>query len=287
MIILFIPEPRCSRTDFRLRQFVLPPSSDTTNFSEKVSFLLLLASTNRHTLVAVSPFPQYSTHPSMVKKYVDEDSVRRKALLEEKRAARKAATNKEPKNAPNDHTPTTPTNTSTSNQETNALPCALLSLPQDTLHHVFTCLSAQEFGRLVLTSHSLHRLLNSKARVSVLLSRLPMIACPDDARALLQQLEYAGGDTGRLSSTNNDFLSYARFVESASVGYSPLVRRTNKNDPILLPTFLQGAVASVSPKHSLFRVDNGVASWGVGKRGQLGHGTREDERIPRRLLGAE
>jgi len=28
-----------------------------------------------------------------------------------------------------------------------------------------------------------------------------------------------------------------------------------------------------------------LASWGVGKRGQLGHGRREDEKFPRPLVG--
>lgn len=52
--------------------------------------------------------------------------------------------------------------------------------------------------------------------------------------------------------------------------------------------------ASVSPEHTLCRVGggeksggggSGVASFGVGKRGQLGHGKRVDEKKPRMLLG--
>ena len=63
---------------------------------------------------------------------------------------------------------------------------------------------------------------------------------------------------------------------------------------------MEGRFASVSPDHSLVRAGgdgaksgggSGVASWGVGKRGQLGHGKPpgpgfpQDERLPRMLLG--
>lgn len=58
---------------------------------------------------------------------------------------------------------------------------------------------------------------------------------------------------------------------------------------------MNGRFASVSPEHSLCRVGgdgiksgaggSGCASWGVGKRGQLGHGKRKDEGKPRMLLG--
>ena len=62
----------------------------------------------------------------------------------------------------------------------------------------------------------------------------------------------------------------------------------------MLPSFVQGRFVSVSPEHSLCRVGgdgksggggSGVASWGVGKRGQLGHGVREDTQKPKMLLG--
>jgi alpha-tubulin suppressor-like RCC1 family protein len=62
----------------------------------------------------------------------------------------------------------------------------------------------------------------------------------------------------------------------------------------MLPPFVNGRFVSVSPEHSLCRVGgggnsgaggSGVACWGVGKRGQLGHGKRVDERLPKMLLG--
>ena len=65
--------------------------------------------------------------------------------------------------------------------------------------------------------------------------------------------------------------------------------------PTVLPPCVNGRLASVSPEHTLCRIGgdgekcgaggSGVASWGVGKRGQLGHGKREDQREPRMLLG--
>lgn len=68
-----------------------------------------------------------------------------------------------------------------------------------------------------------------------------------------------------------------------------------RKDPEMLPRFVHGRFASVSPEHSLCRVGgdgercgaggSGVAAWGVGKRGQLGSGQRHDEALPCRLLG--
>ena len=63
----------------------------------------------------------------------------------------------------------------------------------------------------------------------------------------------------------------------------------------MVPKFVGGRYVSVSPEHSLSRVGgdgyksgaggSGLASWGVGKRGQLGHGRREDEPLPKMMLG--
>jgi hypothetical protein len=74
----------------------------------------------------------------------------------------------------------------------------------------------------------------------------------------------------------------------ASQGY-------RRKSPEMLPPYVNGRFASVSPEHSLCRVGgdgeqcgaggSGVAAWGVGKRGQLGSGKRHDEKLPRRLFG--
>ncbi len=88
----------------------------------------------------------------------------------------------------------------------------------------------------------------------------------------------------------NEYLGYARFVEEATIGHSA-VQCTRHG---LFPPHLQGRFASCSPEHSLLRLGgggssgpggSGVSSWGVGKRGQLGHGKRDDVELPRLLSG--
>ena len=114
-----------------------------------------------------------------------------------------------------------------------------------------------------------------------------------------------GGETNRLItkkmklSTSNkkdgecdEYPSYARFVEEATIGYSAM--QCSRHG--LFPTHVQGRFASCSPEHTLLRLGgggnttsgpggSGTATWGVGKRGQLGHGKRDDEREPKLLLG--
>ena len=110
---------------------------------------------------------------------------------------------------------------------------------------------------------------------------------------------YGGGDTGRIAPKGKhcknyvtEFVSYARFAEEAVCGYSPL--NISRRNPTLLPSYVNGRFVSASPEHSLCRVGggklsgaggSGVASWGVGKRGQLGLGKRLDESKPKMLLG--
>ncbi|KAL7493380.1 hypothetical protein ACHAWT_002530 [Skeletonema menzelii] len=83
----------------------------------------------------------------------------------------------------------------------------------------------------------------------------------------------------------DEYPAYARFVEEATLGYSAMQCTRDA----LFPTHVQGRFASCSPEHTLLRIGgggnttsgpggSGVASWGVGKRGQL------DEAEPRLLL---
>jgi hypothetical protein len=148
-----------------------------------------------------------------------------------------------------------------------------------------------------------------------------LCSSPTEAQEILQQ-SYGGGNTGRINGNKgkkynplyvNEFVSYARFLEEAVCGYAtlspsssserrPLPRNNNDNISsdvhrplVLLPPFCNGRFVSVSPEHSLTRIGgggtasgaggSGVASWGVGKRGQLGHGKRKDESQPKLLLG--
>jgi hypothetical protein len=90
----------------------------------------------------------------------------------------------------------------------------------------------------------------------------------------------------------SEFVSYARFLEEAVSGYA--TQNSGGKKPTMLPPFVDGRFVSISPEHSLCRVGgggnagaggSGVASWGVGKRGQLGHGQRQDKKTPKMLLG--
>ena len=104
------------------------------------------------------------------------------------------------------------------------------------------------------------------------------------------------------------FLCYIRFIEEMVTGYATLQRsrnttltRSSSKDPttqhiptITLPKFVHGRFVSVSPEHSIVRMGgtmiknrngncSGITTWGVGKRGQLGHHQRADLRHPTRL----
>jgi hypothetical protein len=192
----------------------------------------------------------------------------------------------------------------------------LLALPEVALQLIYSMLPAADLGRLILTCKPLCELL-PEARVPYLLARLnhlaegrvgytAILSNQADAREAIEQSLSAGGDTGRIQpkkatskfskATSNEFISYARFLEQVVSGYGYLDTgaRSNNSRQIMLPRHVQGRFASVSPEHSLCRMGgdgfqtgaggSGVASWGVGKRGQLGHGKRQDEPEPRMLL---
>jgi len=88
--------------------------------------------------------------------------------------------------------------------------------------------------------------------------------------------------TGSLS-----FATYARFLDEAIGGRSSLRIGAGEDDPIL-PQHTAGRFASCSPEHSVIRAGggdkkgggSGIMAWGVGKRGQLGAGKREDNSTP-------
>lgn len=240
-------------------------------------------------------------------KVLDEDQLRRKEELRKKRAARKATKDQESTSAAGKED-------SSKKQDRTVIqrkgPSPLLELPDEScLLYIYTFLSAADVGRLLLTCKQLNTLI-SKARVPILLSRLhtisttsqisktkttinniQMITTKSKADSLLHQLTYAGGDTGKIACSkkyalHNDFVGYTRFLDEAVLNYSTLSRKENSKN-IQLPSFVHGRYVSISPEHSLIRLSgDGVASWGVGKRGQLGHGKRQDERLPAKRLTA-
>jgi alpha-tubulin suppressor-like RCC1 family protein len=268
-------------------------------------FFFKLSATNWHEPYNESP--TYSTFYLnnlllTMPKPIDEDRVRRKAELERKKEARKAA--KEKLNVQS-----LPETRESSDVVTHPkVPSLLHALPEDAMQVMYSLLPAADLGRLILTCKSLRRMLPA-ARIPFLCARLgrPHAAakgrvgytdlCADEseARQILEQSSIAGGDG--LPQHPDEFISYARFLEEAVGGYGCLSTGGNRTrtNPIHLPAFVQGRFVSVSPEHSLCRVGgdgqksgaggSGIASWGVGKRGQLGHGKREDEKLPRTLLG--
>ena len=244
-------------------------------------------------------------------KVLDEDQLRRKQALEEKRAARrqakhqqeaKAADTKDNKGASSDQLDGKSQASATTKNaaEGSELSCRFLDLPEDAIHLIYIMLTAADLGRLAGTCKRLTLLL-ANARTHVVRARCSrtdmantgrvrfMELCTNevDAQALLTD-SYGGGDTGRVVPRNKfpkkdpppylEFCSYARYLQEVATGISSL--STGAREPIPLPRFVQGRMASISPEHSLCRVGgdgtkcggggSGVASWGVGRRGQVG-----------------
>lgn len=194
--------------------------------------------------------------------------------------------------------------------------CFIISLSDDCISHFICFLTSRDIGALVLSCKPFSLAL-CEARVPFLMSRLnrtrknlsmiqqqkyrnciSMCSSQAEARAIIQQ-SYGGGETNRILPKGkagkqfvSEFVTYARFLEEAVMGYGTL--QSIRRQPVFLPPFVNGRFVSVSPEHSLSRVGggalsgaggSGVASWGVGKRGQLGHGKRQDEAKPKMLLG--
>lgn len=185
-------------------------------------------------------------------------------------------------------------------------PCLIAGLPDVSLRQIFIFLPARELGCVTLTCQRWNYAI-AEARFSYVMDRLKNTSmCPDqnEARAILQA-SYGGGDTKRVVTRKqrksegrgdcDEFIGYARFLEEGICGYSKL-STGNEKEPIMLPACINGRYASVSPEHSLTRVGgdgtksgpggSGAAAWGVGRRGQLGNGKREDVAHPLRLFGS-
>lgn len=255
-------------------------------------------------------------------KVLDEDQIRRKKALEEKRAARKRAKAEkeqiakaagvENKDQTSDQRKVSSAGKQTVDQNEDKDVPRLDRLPEYAITNIYSMMLASEMGCLAGTCKIFMQHM-SVARRTYLLSRchrqdqsftgrvkyLDFLSNEMDAEALLED-SLGGGHTGRIlprgkygKRIHGDFPSYARFIEEIASGISRL--STGSREPILLPRFVQGRFASASPEHTLCRVGgdgkqsgpggSGVASWGVGRRGQLGHGKRKDERTPRRMVG--
>lgn len=165
----------------------------------------------------------------------------------------------------------------------------LVLLPDDALQEILCCLSARDLGCTAMTCSRLSKL---DVRIVYLMSRLCTPTLPRQGMVGYAHLISSREDAIRLLPPKHEsFLAYARMMEEQVCGYGLLVRG-NKNER--LAPFLHGRFVTCSPEHTVCRAGGGgkpgpggsaVATWGVGKRGQLGHGVREDEASPKFLMG--
>jgi hypothetical protein len=184
--------------------------------------------------------------------------------------------------------------TSTSSSSLIEEGCQLWTLSDESLNHILWFLPARDLGALTLTCRRLSKYLVD-GRISYVWCRLHakmttynsvtgsngprpihVDMCDDleNAKLVLEQ-SYMGGDTGRIIAKGqarkeflSDFVSYARFLQEAALGYSP--QNYGGKTPALLPKFVNGRFVSVSPEHTLCRVGggsnvgaggSGVAAW--------------------------
>ena len=243
------------------------------------------------------------------------EKLEKKRLLAEKREARRLAKEKKEKEKDESEANAADASTSDDAKKTtgsvivDSNKCYIFSLSNDAQNHFLSFLSARELGALTLTCRQWNKLLvMDDARAFYVWSRLSSKSLPrssetklckdiGEVRKVVEQ-SYGGGDTKRLKvkgkagKWKSEFVNYARFLQEAVNGYSHL--DVGGRTPTMLPTFVNGRFASTSPEHTLCRVGGGgrvgaggsnVASSGVGKRGQLGHGSRADERRLKMLVG--
>eukprot|EP00934_Nitzschia_sp_Nitz4_P001929 Nitzschia sp. Nitz4//scaffold37_size175936//167054//169102//NITZ4_002070-RA/size175936-processed-gene-0.205-mRNA-1//1//CDS//3329549860//1929//frame0 len=244
-------------------------------------------------------------------KLTPQEKLEKKRLLEEKREARRLAKEQKEKASAAQKSKSANSNRETVENTVDPEKCYITRLSDDALNHVLWFTTARDMGALAMTCRQFSKQL-SETRASFLVSRLHRLEhkipgmtghinmCSNlaEARKIIEQ-SYGGGDTGRIRLKGkagkefaSEFVSYARFLEEAVCGYA--IQNYGGKSPTILPPFVNGRFVSVSPEHSVSRVGgggssgaggSGAATWGVGKRGQLGTGKRLDESSPTMLLG--
>lgn len=232
-----------------------------------------------------------------------EEKARRRQLAAERKAAREAKKRAEEEQKQK-LAEQKLQNLSLNNNKSVGEPCVFLNVPEVTLGCIFSFLPARELACVSLTCTTFNYSIG-ELRISYIqqqLSKTRLCASRQEALDILKA-SYGGGDTRRVVTRKqrksdgrdcDEFMAYARFVEEGINGHCKLAVGRG-GDPIILPSSMNGRYASVSPEHSLVRVGgdgyksgaggSGAASWGVGRRGQLGHGERIDYGRPQRLLG--
>jgi alpha-tubulin suppressor-like RCC1 family protein len=250
----------------------------------------------------------------------EEEKARRRAEYEARKAARLAAKQKEQEEKKN----VTENEIVGVNQNTAGIceprKCYFLTLSDDTQNQVFSYLDAKELGSISMTCrdvnfsmeecsvvHLLSRLNTIKGTSGVGKLAIPIKLCDNksEARRILTLAVDGSEETGRLITKKSrqgkkkgagdadEYIAYARFLEEAVQGHA--LQRFPRENQSVMPSVVNGRFASASPEHSLCRVGgdgtksgaggSGVASWGVGTKGQLGHGKRKNEQKPKMLVG--
>lgn len=252
-------------------------------------------------------------------KLTAQEKLEKKRQLEEKREARRLAKERKEtataaaggSDAGTSNGDGTRSGDGSEQEKLNSGECYIFQLSDDSMNHILWFTSARDMGALTMTCRQFNKIL-VEGRLSFLVARLHrpydrvpgavgcvnMCSNQSEARSIIEQ-SYGGGDTGRIRAKGkagkefvSEFVSYARFLEEAAGAYA--TQSYGGKTPTRLPPFVDGRFVSISPEHSVSRVGgggrsgaggSGVATWGVGKRGQLGHGKRTDEKLPRMLLG--
>jgi Regulator of chromosome condensation (RCC1) repeat len=250
----------------------------------------------------------------MPQKEVSAERAERRAALEAKRNARRQQ--KETAAVAVVETAATTIEVVAANSSTGA-PAAstsdltLEALPDVVLSHIYTYLCAADLGQVCSrTSRRFYQSFNETVVcVPWLLAHLSsgswsrsndyrtirLAESQDDVLQLLQQ-SYGGGNTGRVPvrripgqkvAPPLEFVSFAQFIQEGVSGHGTLTNTAGRRKThTLLPRHVEGRLVAVSPEHSLLRVSGvyggfgSVASHGIGRRGQLGHGYRRDCAIP-------
>lgn len=165
-------------------------------------------------------------------------------------------------------------------------------MKEDCWKLVIAFLPAADVGRLMLTCRTAQSFVAPLEYLATRLQAPPKVdycLTNEQLDMLWKQASRQSGERILSTKRNNnkqqlqqqqpDFLPYARFLEQTLHNYIHLKQQQQQQQhPVL-----SGTMVSVSPEHSLVRSFDGVASWGVGKRGQLGHGQRQDEKRPKLL----
>lgn len=210
------------------------------------------------------------------------------------------------------------TNSKTTTTTTNNDDCLLTMVPLDALCNLMTFLPAKSLAAMVMTCRYFHSSpVEETCFQAHLCSRLNNSAVQllqneeQDVKELWASIFPSNTATATDYTNNNKnnkknkhtripqtYPTYAQFLEESVTGCTFVRCIQQQEEWPLLPPFakVNGKIASVSPEHTLCRMGggggtrtsggSGCASWGVGKRGQLGHGSRNCEASPTQILRA-